>query len=37
MLIGLVGKKKSGKTTAANYLIEQHDFISFAFASPLKL
>ncbi len=35
ILIGLSGKKYSGKTTAANYL-EGHGFIPLAFADPLK-
>jgi len=36
MLIGLVGKKSSGKDTLANFLKENRDFISYAYAEPLK-
>ena len=36
MIIGLVGKKYSGKTTIANYLVTHYDFIEYSIASPLK-
>ena len=36
-LIGLTGKKQSGKTTVANYLEEEYGYISWAFADPIKL
>ncbi len=36
MLIGILGKKKSGKDTVANYLIEKYGFIKYSFADPLK-
>jgi hypothetical protein len=36
MIIGLVGKKESGKSTVAKYLVDNHNFIQLAFATPLK-
>jgi len=36
MLIGLTGKKQSGKTTVADYLCSYHNFSRFGFADPLK-
>ena len=36
MLIGLVGKKGSGKDTTADFLVEKFDFKKKAFADPLK-
>ncbi len=36
MLIGLVGKAGSGKTTIANLLIRKYGFERMAFADPLK-
>jgi len=36
MIIGLVGKKSSGKTTITNYLVEKYNFIEYALANPLK-
>jgi hypothetical protein len=36
MIIGLLGKKNSGKTTIANYLVCDHNFVEYAFAEPLK-
>jgi hypothetical protein len=36
MLIAILGKKKSGKDTVANYLIEKYGFIKYSFADPLK-
>lgn len=36
MIIGLVGRKSSGKSTIANYLITHYDFIEYSIASPLK-
>lgn len=35
-LIGLVGRAGSGKTTAAKHLVENHGFVRYAFADPLK-
>jgi len=35
-LIGLSGKKRSGKDTAGNYLIEKYDYVQYSFAGPLK-
>ena len=36
MIIGLCGLIGSGKNTAADYLMEKHDFISVSFAETLK-
>lgn len=36
MIIGFTGKKKAGKDTASLILINKHNFISLAFADPLK-
>jgi hypothetical protein len=35
-LVGLIGKKRSGKDTAAGFLVERHGFTRHAFADPLK-
>ncbi len=36
MLLGITGKMRVGKDTAASYLIEKHGFTRVAFADPLK-
>ena len=36
MLIGIVGKKGSGKDTSADHLINKYNFIKKSFADPLK-
>lgn len=36
VLIGLMGKKGSGKTTGAQYLINKYHFVEESFANPLK-
>lgn len=36
MIVGLVGKAQSGKSTVANILTEQHGFIEVGFADALK-
>lgn len=36
MIIGLTGRKRSGKSTAARYLVENHEFTELSFAEPLK-
>jgi len=36
MLIGIVGRKGSGKTSAANLLVKEHGFKKMAFSDPLK-
>lgn len=36
MIIGLIGKKQSGKSTIAKYLVENYDFIELSFAHYLK-
>ena len=36
MIIGLAGKARAGKTTAADYIAAKHEIHSYAFADPLK-
>lgn len=36
MIIGLVGKKRSGKDTVADHLVRRHDFIKYSLADPMK-
>lgn len=36
MLVGLIGKAESGKSTAANYLVSRYGFSTWSFASELK-
>lgn len=36
-IIGLIGQKRVGKDTLADYLCENHNFIKHAFADPLKI
>jgi len=36
MLIGLIGKKRSGKDTVADYLVKNYDFIKYSLADPMK-
>lgn len=36
-LLGITGKARTGKDTAAKYLVEHHGFIKNALADPLKL
>lgn len=36
MIIGLSGKKASGKSTVANYLTQTHRYKELSFADPLK-
>lgn len=35
-LIGVVGRKRNGKDTIADYLISKHNFQKYSFADPLK-
>jgi hypothetical protein len=35
-LIGILGRKRSGKDTSGDYLVEKYDFIKYAFADPVK-
>lgn len=35
-VIGLVGRKSSGKTTTANYLVKKYGFVEIVFAEPVK-
>lgn len=35
-LIGIMGKKGHGKDTAADHLVQNHNFTKMAFATPLK-
>ena len=36
MIIGITGKKQSGKDTMANYLVKEYGFIKYSMAGPLK-
>ena len=36
MIIGISGKKQSGKDTISDYLIEKYNFIKYGFADPIK-
>lgn len=36
LLIGLAGRARTGKTTAANHLANVHGFQTYAFAAPLR-
>ena len=36
MIIGLAGKKRSGKDTVADYLCREHNFTKYAFGDPVK-
>jgi hypothetical protein len=35
-IIGIIGKKQSGKDTIASHLIEEYGFVRYAFADPIK-
>lgn len=35
-IIGIIGKKQSGKDTIATHLISQYGFVRYAFADPIK-
>jgi len=36
MLVGIMGRKGSGKDTCADYLVKQYGFVKKSFADPLK-
>lgn len=36
MIIGIIGKKRSGKDTTGDYLIQKFNFKKYSFAAPLK-
>jgi hypothetical protein len=36
MIIGLIGKKRSGKDTVAEYLVQEHGYKRYGFADPMK-
>lgn len=36
MIIGIIGKKRSGKDTLADYLIKNYNFEKYSFAMPIK-
>jgi len=36
MIIGLIGKKRVGKTTFSDYLVDKYQFKTIAFADPIK-
>lgn len=35
-VIGVCGKKQSGKDTIAEYLVKEHGYVRYAFADPIK-
>lgn len=35
-ILGVAGKKRAGKDTIANYLVEQHGFVKMAFADAVR-
>ena len=36
MIIGITGKKRSGKDTIADFLVEKYNFVKYGFADPIK-
>lgn len=36
MIIGVLGKKRSGKDTTGDYLVSNKNFIKYSFANPIK-
>ena len=36
MIVGFLGRKRSGKDTAVNYLIDNYNFTRYAFGDPVK-
>jgi len=36
MLIGIIGKKRSGKDTSGDYLVSNKNFTKYSFANPIK-
>lgn len=36
MIIGLCGKKRVGKDTVADYLVNKYDFVKYSFGQPIK-
>lgn len=36
MIVGLIGKKRSGKDTVANYLVQEYGYKRYGFADPMK-
>jgi hypothetical protein len=36
MLIGIIGKKRSGKDTSGDYLVNDKNFTKYSFANPIK-
>ena len=36
MLIGIIGKKRSGKDTSGDYLVSEKNFTKYSFANPIK-
>jgi len=37
MIVALVGKKRSGKDTVANVLVNEYGFVRYGFADPIKI
>ena len=36
MIIGILGQKRNGKDTCADYLVEHYNFTKVSFADPIK-
>ena len=36
MIIAVIGKKRSGKDTLANYLVKNYNFKKYGFGDPVK-
>ena len=36
MIIGVLGKKRSGKDTTGDYLVANKNFVKYSFANPIK-
>ena len=36
MIIGITGKKRSGKDTISDFLVEKYGFVKYGFADPIK-
>jgi len=35
-IIGIIGKKRSGKNTIGDYLVKNHNYVEYALANPIK-
>jgi hypothetical protein len=36
MIVGILGKKRSGKDTTGDYLVANKNFVKYSFANPIK-